>query len=224
MLGIALALFTVITVLQYEKQQIIIPKNDSPVEARLGPDVPITVRPEEKRPEVNKPEKKINPNLPPEEIPNEKLDINELFNKDDVPEDEGLENIGLDDFGKNDEVETIKFVLIENMARPLKCADASSKDEQKQCFNEWIQKYLGENIKYPEMARQMHLEGKVFITFVISEKGELESAEVSLGQYEALNEEALRVVKDMPGLIPGSQQGKPVKMQMTIPVNFSLAP
>ena len=222
MTGVAITLFLVIIVFQYQKQRtLIIPKGDM-IEASLGPDIPITVRPTPKMPDISKPIIEVNPNLPPEEVPDHtKLEINSLFNNED-PDDE-LTEIGREDFFGKDEVETIEFAAIEKMARPLKCGEKDKLEEQKACFNEWIQVYLRQNANYPELAKQMRLEDRVYVTFVISEKGEVESAVIGRGEYDVLNKEALRVVKSMPEFIPGSQRGKAVKMKMTIPVNFKLS-
>lgn len=223
MIGIAVALLMVITVFQYQKQHSIVITKTNTVEANLGPDIPITVRSAPKMPEMVKPVIDVNPNLPPEEVPdNTKLEITSFIGEGPDDDDE-LREIGRDDFFGKDEVETIEFAVIEKMARPLMCGEKDKIEEQKACFNEWIQDYLSENTNYPELAKQMRLEDRVYVTFVISEKGEVESAVIGRGEYDVLNDEALRVVKSMPEFIPGSQRGKAVKMKITIPVNFKLS-
>ena len=222
LLGLALSLLAVLVVIQIEKQKTTSQlKGKVTIEASLASDVPITIRKVKEMPEVNKEESKINTNLPPEVVPDEKLIWDNIF-KDKSTEGDELEDIPLEPLIE-DEVETIDFMFIEKMARPKECEKYGSIDEQKACLNSWIQKYLSTNVKYPEISKRMRSQDRVYVTFVISEKGEVESAWVERGQYEALNEEALKVVKGMPDFIPGSQHNKPVKMKMTIPVNFKLS-
>lgn len=83
-------------------------------------------------------------------------------------------------------------------------------------------KYLGENIKYPTMARENGIEGKVYIEFVIDKDGSVTNAVVKRGIGGGCNEEALRVVNSMPRWKPGRQQGNPVKVKYTLPVSFKL--
>lgn len=223
MIGIALSLLFVLMVFQY-RQEISesISKNPVPI-ADDGIVIPITVTPvkELEKPKGIEPEPKINENLPPEVVdePNQKLELSKLFDPGDNPDD-GVKDIPLE---PEPEVETVPFVLIEKMARPMECEQMTSLDEQKACFNTWIQNYINQNTKYPEIGIRFRQEDRVYVTFVISEKGEVESAVVERGQYEALNLEALRVIKAMPTFVPGTQRQKPVKMKMTIPVNFKLS-
>lgn len=220
MIGITLSLLFVLMVFQY-RQEIYQPiLDDRPIEADLGPDIPITVTPVK---ELVKPETlklDINENLLPEEVEenNPKLDWDKLFSPTENPEE------GVEDIGEEEELEDepLEFYMMEKMARPSDCEFAINIDEQKICFNEWINKYLNKNTRYPEVAQRLKLEDKVYVSFIISKSGEVKSAEVVRGNYESLNAEALRVIENMPTFVPGTQRGKKVRMKMTIPVNFKL--
>ncbi len=83
------------------------------------------------------------------------------------------------------------------------------------------QKYLQENIYYPKEAREKGIEGIVYITFIVEKDGSISNVEVLRG-HELLAEEAIRVVKAMPRWQPGTQRGKPVRVQFNMPVRFSL--
>ena len=83
-------------------------------------------------------------------------------------------------------------------------------------------KYLGENIKYPAMARENGIEGTVYVEFIIAKDGSITEANVKRGIGGGCNEEALRVVNSMPKWKPGKQQGNPVKVKYTLPVKFKL--
>jgi len=84
-------------------------------------------------------------------------------------------------------------------------------------------KYLAENIIYPKDAKEKGIEGKVYLTFVIDNEGSVIDVKVIRGAGNAsLDEEAVRVVKNMPKWIPGKQNGKVVKVQFTLPIVFKL--
>ncbi len=83
-------------------------------------------------------------------------------------------------------------------------------------------KYLSANIKYPEDARRVGIEGKVHVQFVVNKNGEIKDVKILHGVNKWLDEEALRVVKGMPKWEPGKQHGKPVSVYYTLPISFKL--
>lgn len=85
-----------------------------------------------------------------------------------------------------------------------------------------MMKYLSESIQYPEEARKKGEEGKVYVGFVIDEKGNVTDAVVKRGVSATLNAEALRVINAMPQWTPGEQDGKKVKVEYVLPVYFKL--
>lgn len=87
---------------------------------------------------------------------------------------------------------------------------------------EALYKYLAENIKYPVMAKNNKVEGRVYITFVIEKDGNVSDAKVLRSVNEELDAEALRVINAMPKWKPGMQQGVPVRVQYNIPITFKL--
>jgi len=87
---------------------------------------------------------------------------------------------------------------------------------------EALYKYLAENIKYPVMAKNNKVEGRVYITFVIEKDGNVSDAKVLRSDNEELNAEALRVINAMPKWKPGMQRGVPVRVQYNIPISFKL--
>jgi protein TonB len=82
-------------------------------------------------------------------------------------------------------------------------------------------KALQQEVEYPDFARKAGIEGRVFVQFVVNEKGEVVQAKVTRGVHKLLNEEALRAVKQLE-CEPGMQRGKPVKVRMSLPVAFRL--
>lgn len=84
--------------------------------------------------------------------------------------------------------------------------------------------YLVKNLKYPQECVESEVEGKVFVGFVVGREGLITDVKVLRGVpgCPALEKEAVRVVKTMPNWHPGQQNGKPVPVQMTVPVVFKL--
>ncbi|MBS2213156.1 energy transducer TonB [Carboxylicivirga mesophila] len=83
-------------------------------------------------------------------------------------------------------------------------------------------KYIATSIKYPVICVETGITGKVFISFVVNEKGEVVEAKVARSPDANLSAEALRVVNNMPQWTPGRQRDKAVRVAYTIPVNFVL--
>jgi len=84
-------------------------------------------------------------------------------------------------------------------------------------------KYLSENVKYPVIAQENGIQGRVICQFTVNKDGSIVDIVVvrSAGD-ESLNKEAIRVIKSMPKWKPGKQRGKPVRVNYTLPVNFKL--
>lgn len=85
-----------------------------------------------------------------------------------------------------------------------------------------LMQYLGNNIKYPQLARESNIQGTVFVTFVVEPDGSISNVKTLRGIGGGCDEEALRVVKSMPRWTPGKQRGKPVRVQFNLPIRFVL--
>lgn len=85
-----------------------------------------------------------------------------------------------------------------------------------------LRKYIAVNIKYPEIAKENGIQGRVFVQFVVNAKGHVTDVKVVRGVDPALDAEAVRVVQTMPGWKPGKQRGKAVRVSYTVPINFTL--
>jgi TonB family protein len=82
--------------------------------------------------------------------------------------------------------------------------------------------FLGENIKYPEKARQAGISGTVYVTFVIEKDGSITNIKILRGAAESLDKEAVRIINLMPAWEPGKQRGKTVRVQYNLPIKFKL--
>ena len=84
-------------------------------------------------------------------------------------------------------------------------------------------KFLQDNIKYPQMARESGIQGTVYVTFVVERNGNVTDVKILRGIGGGCDEEAVRVVQNMPKWEPGKQRGKPVRVQFNMPIKFTLA-
>lgn len=82
--------------------------------------------------------------------------------------------------------------------------------------------YLGKNIKYPQIAKEAGISGVVYVNFVVGTSGNITDVKVLRGIGGGCDEEAVRVVKNMPKWKAGKQRGKPVKVSYNLPIRFSL--
>lgn len=85
-----------------------------------------------------------------------------------------------------------------------------------------MMKWLTDNVKYPEIAQENNIQGRVYVSFVIERDGSPTNVQVARGVDPALDREAVRVVSRMPKWKPGKQRGKAVRQKFTIPVLFRL--
>ncbi len=85
-----------------------------------------------------------------------------------------------------------------------------------------LYKWLGENLKYPEEAKELGIQGRVFVAFVVEPDGSTSNAVVKRGIGGGCDEEAIRIVKAMPKWGAGKQRGQPVRVQFNLPIKFTL--
>ncbi len=83
-------------------------------------------------------------------------------------------------------------------------------------------KYVQKNLKYPEKARRMGIEGRVFVQFIVEKDGSLSNVSVLRGIGGGCNEEAIRVMQHSPKWVAGKQRGRPVRVQVVVPIIFKL--
>ena len=85
-----------------------------------------------------------------------------------------------------------------------------------------LMKYLQENVKYPVVAQENGVQGRVVISFVVERDGSITDVKVARSVDPSLDREAQRVVKSMPNWIPGKQNGSAVRVKYNVPVSFRL--
>jgi len=85
-----------------------------------------------------------------------------------------------------------------------------------------LMKYIQKNVKYPAIAKEYNITGKVYVSFIVDKSGVVTNVKIVRGVDKNLDAEALRVVKSLPKYKPGKQRGKAVRVMFTIPINFTL--
>ena len=111
---------------------------------------------------------------------------------------------------EQEEEEYTPFVIVEDMPS-FQGGDINN-------FRVWVQ----QNLKYPDVAAENGIQGRVIINFVVEPSGKVTNVKVVRGVDPSLDKEAIRVVSSSPIWKPGSQRGKAVRVQFTIPIIFVL--
>ena len=94
--------------------------------------------------------------------------------------------------------------------------------DKRNCSNQAIVNYIANNLKYPSSAKTAGIEGTVYVSFDVNENGYVSRAS-SLNKFnEACEREAVQVIQNMPRWEPAMDQGKPVKVELNIPIHFYL--
>ena len=83
-------------------------------------------------------------------------------------------------------------------------------------------KFLRNNIRFPQMAREAGIQGTIYVTFVVSRSGKISNVKILRGIGGGCDEEAIRVIKMMPDWKPGKQNGQAVPVQFNMPIKFTL--
>ena len=84
-----------------------------------------------------------------------------------------------------------------------------------------LMKFIQKNVKYPPIAEEYNITGKVYISYIVDKSGAVTNVKVVRGVDKNLDAEAVRVVKSLPKYKPGYQRGKPARVMFTIPINFT---
>jgi protein TonB len=85
-----------------------------------------------------------------------------------------------------------------------------------------LMKFIQKNVKYPAIAKEYNITGKVYVSFIVDKLGKVTNVKIVRGVDKNLDAEALRVVSLLPKYKPGKQRGKSVRVMFTIPINFTL--
>ncbi len=138
------------------------------------------------------------------------------INMDDIIEAVAVEDVVVEEV---EEDIVIPFAVIEKV--PVFPGCKGNNEELKACFQEKMQEHLKKHFKYPEVASELGIYGKVFVLFQIDKTGTVTKIQ-SRGPDKILEAEAERIISLLPKMEPGKQRNKPVAVPYSIPINFKL--
>ncbi|MBD0851582.1 energy transducer TonB [Maribacter arenosus] len=220
-IGLTLVLFLTWRALEYKSY----PKQDKIVEMMnvvedLKEDVPITEQ-------IKTPPPPPPPSAPEIiEIVEDAAEIEETVIESTESSQEQIieEVVEVDDVevGEEEEEISVPFAIIENVPIFPGCESAKGNAERKACFQQKIQDHIIKEFRYPQIAAEMGIQGRVFVQFAINSKGLIDGIRTR-GPDPGLEKEAARIVASLPKMTPGMQRGRAVTVPYSIPVNFKLA-
>ena len=114
----------------------------------------------------------------------------------------------------------VPFAVIEDVPIYPGC-ERVSKSKRRDCFQEQINKHIRKNFRYPEIAQEMGIQGRVYVNFVIAKDGRITSIRMR-GPDKNLEKEAQRIISKLPRMTPGKQRGRAVRVPFSIPITFRL--
>ncbi len=119
-----------------------------------------------------------------------------------------------------DEDIDVPFAVIEDVPIFPGC-ESVGKAQLRDCFNEKMQEHIRKNFRYPEIAQEMGVQGRVSVLFTIQKDGSIGNIRLR-GPDKNLEEEARRIIEKLPKMTPGKQRGRPVRVPFSIPIMFKL--
>jgi len=114
----------------------------------------------------------------------------------------------------------VPFAVIEDVPIFPGCENVA-KSERRNCFQEQMNKHIRKNFRYPEIAQEMGIQGRVFVNFIIAKDGSISNVRMR-GPDKNLEKEAQRIISKLPTMTPGKQRGRPVRVPFSIPITFRL--
>ena len=113
------------------------------------------------------------------------------------------------------------FVEVEEAPLFPGCEE-EEKENRKSCADEKLFNHLSNNLVYPPIAKEKGISGRVILQFYVEKDGSIANVKVVRGIGGGCDEEAQRVIENMPKWNPGLQKGRPVRVTYTIPIAFTL--
>jgi len=114
----------------------------------------------------------------------------------------------------------VPFAVIEDVPIFPGC-EKVAKSERRNCFQEQMNKHIRRNFRYPEIAQEMGIQGRVYVNFIIAKDGSISNIRMR-GPDKNLEKEAQRIISKLPNMTPGKQRGRAVRVPFSIPITFRL--
>ena len=132
------------------------------------------------------------------------------------------EIVEVEDIEVEDDFEDVDvpFAVIEDVPIFPGC-EKVAKSQRRACFQEKMNKHIRKNFRYPEIAQEMGIQGRVYVQFVIAKDGSITSIRMR-GPDKNLEKEAKRIISRLPKMTPGKQRGRAVRVPFSIPITFRL--
>ena len=134
--------------------------------------------------------------------------------------DTDTEIVDPSDFEVIEEPEEVKVIWTTIEEVPI-FPGCESAEDKRACFNEMMQKHIRKNFRYPELAQEMEIQGRVNTQFMINNDGSIGAIQ-KRGPHDVLEKEAVRILSKLPKMTPGKQRGSAVKVSFAIPITFKL--
>ncbi len=201
-IGLVVVLFVVYLCFQWSTKDVTVEDLSIDTESIIEDEV-ISTRIEKKK--ITPPKQKVVEVI---EVVDDEVELDEEdepdFNED-VDLDDEIEVIEMDD----EEDDNVVFKVVQDMPEFPGGLKA-------------LYKFIYKYIKYPAVAAESGIQGKVFLKFVVTKSGKVDRIQVLRGVDPTLNKEAIRVVRMLPRFTPGKQRGKSVNVWYQLPVTFRL--
>ena len=134
-------------------------------------------------------------------------------------EDEVIEVEEIEIEEEEEEID-VPFAVIEDVPLFPGC-ERVKKSERRNCFQEKMNRHIRKNFRYPEIAQEMGIQGRVYVNFIIAKDGSITNIRMR-GPDKNLEKEAQRIISRLPQMTPGKQRGRPVRVPFSIPITFRL--
>ncbi|MDC0916500.1 energy transducer TonB [Flavobacteriaceae bacterium] len=112
----------------------------------------------------------------------------------------------------------VPFAVIEDVPIFPGC-EGVAKSERRNCFQEKMNKHIRKNFRYPEIAQEMGIQGRMYVNLIISKDGSITNIRMR-GPDKNLEKEAERIISKLPKMTPGKQRGRAVRVPFSIPIIF----
>ena len=114
----------------------------------------------------------------------------------------------------------VPFAVIEDVPIFPGC-ESVAKSQRRACFQDKINQHIRRNFRYPEIAQEMGIQGRVYVNFIIAKDGSITNIRMR-GPDKNLENEAQRIISRLPKMTPGKQRGRAVRVPFSIPITFRL--
>lgn len=118
--------------------------------------------------------------------------------------------------------EPVTLLVADHMPAFDACVDVLDPDAERACTEQRIIEHMQQCVDFPRHMKDAGIDGVVYLEYVVDEFGNVRDARILKSPHAAFEATTLRCIDDLPQLNPGRQQGRPVRVQYTLPVRFSL--